>query len=235
LIYSVQRAVDEDEGILHETMKVVSASDRQSKRIFDVLLSGFGFVVAAPLGVIIALAIKLDDGGPIFYSQARVGQRGRPFQSRKFRSMIPDSDETFGPLQARRDDVRVTRVGRFLRATALDELPQLWSIFRGDMSVVGPRALLPTEIEANGNGQAVSLEKIPGYEERQRVRPGLTGIAQIYAARDIPRRHKFKFDRVYIRRQSLWLDIRLIAISVWITLCGKWGRQRLRRSQREKG
>ena len=148
--------------------------------------------------------------------------------------MIPESDERFGPLQARAHDVRVTRVGRFLRATALDELPQLWNIFRGDMSFVGPRALLAEEIETGGNGELVPLEKIPGYEERQRVQPGLTGIAHIYAARDIPRRHKFKFDRVYIRRQSLWLDIRLISISIGITLCGKWGRQRLWGVQRGK-
>lgn len=209
-----------------------SVGDRWSKRILDVLLSGVGLIFAIPIGAIIGLAIKLDDGGPIFYSQARVGRDGRSFESWKFRSMIPDSDERFGPLQARTNDFRVTRVGQVLRATALDELPQLWNIFRGDMSFVGPRALLREETETNGDGQPVPLEKIPGYEVRQRVRPGLTGIAQIYAPRDIPRRHKFKFDRVYVRRQSLQLDMRLISISVLITLSGRWGRQRLRGTQR---
>jgi lipopolysaccharide/colanic/teichoic acid biosynthesis glycosyltransferase len=157
--------------------------------------------------------------------------------------MVSDSDKRFGPLQARDGDSRVTRVGRFLRATALDELPQLWNISRGDMSFVGPRALVPEEIEvrekpckvqssrfeghdskARGDviREAVALEKIPGYEERHRVRPGLTGVAQVYAPRDIPRRHKFKLDLLYIKKHTFWLDLRLIALSFWITFRGKW-------------
>jgi lipopolysaccharide/colanic/teichoic acid biosynthesis glycosyltransferase len=136
--------------------------------------------------------------------------------------MIPDSDQRFGPLQARDGDSRVTQVGRLLRATALDELPQLWNILKGDMSFVGPRALLPEEIEVNGNGEVTPLEKIPGYEERHTVRPGLTGLAQVYAPRDIPRRQKFRYDLLYVKRQSVWLDIRLILLSVWISVRGKW-------------
>jgi lipopolysaccharide/colanic/teichoic acid biosynthesis glycosyltransferase len=170
----------------------------------------------------IALAIKWEDGGPILYGQERVGQRGRKFRSWKFRSMIPNSDEQFGPMQAKEGDDRITRVGRILRSTALDELPQLWNILKGDMSFVGPRALLPEEIEVNGNGELIPLEKIPEYEERHRVRPGLTGLAQIYAPRDIPRRHKFKYDLIYIKNRSFWLDLKLIGLSVWITLRGKW-------------
>jgi lipopolysaccharide/colanic/teichoic acid biosynthesis glycosyltransferase len=104
----------------------------------------------------------------------------------------------------------------------MDELPQLWNIFRGDMSFVGPRALMPAEIELDGRGEAVALEAIPGYAQRHLVRPGLTGLAQIYADRDIPRRHKFRYDRLYIRRQSFWLDLRLIALSFWITFRGAW-------------
>jgi lipopolysaccharide/colanic/teichoic acid biosynthesis glycosyltransferase len=136
--------------------------------------------------------------------------------------MVPDSDVRFGPLQACSGDSRVTRVGRVLRATALDELPQLWNIFKGDMSFVGPRALLPEEIEVHGNAALVPLEKIPGYEERHRVRPGLTGLAQIYADRDLPRRSKFRYDLLYIKKQSFWLDLKLIALSFWITFRGKW-------------
>ncbi len=104
----------------------------------------------------------------------------------------------------------------------MDELPQLWNIFKGDMSFVGPRALVPEEIEVNGQGKAVPLEKIPGYEARHRVKPGLTGVAQVYAARDIPRRHKFRYDLLYIRRQSFWLDLKLILLSFRITFRGKW-------------
>lgn len=136
--------------------------------------------------------------------------------------MVPDSDRKFGPLQAGADDPRVTRIGRILRATAMDELPQLWNIFRGDMSFVGPRALLPGEIEVNGKGELVPLEKIPGYQKRHQIRPGLTGLAQVYAPRDIPRLQKFRYDLVYINNQSLWLDLKLICLSLWISLKGNW-------------
>jgi lipopolysaccharide/colanic/teichoic acid biosynthesis glycosyltransferase len=193
-----------------------------AKRPFDLSLSGLGLLTSAPLWGLIALAVKLYDGGPVFYGQERVGRWGKRFRSWKFRSMIPDSDARFGPLQAGEDDPRVTRVGRWLRATALDELPQLWNIFKGDMSFVGPRALLPAEIEVNSNGALIPLEKITGYEGRHRVRPGLTGVAQIYAPRDILRKHKFKYDLLYIKRQSFWLDLKLIALSFWITLRGRW-------------
>jgi lipopolysaccharide/colanic/teichoic acid biosynthesis glycosyltransferase len=192
------------------------------KRLLDTMLSGIGLVLSSPLWLGIGLAIRMEGGGPVFYGQERVGEAGRKFWSWKFRSMIPDSDERFGPLQARDGDRRVTQVGRFLRATALDELPQLWNILRGDMSFVGPRALLPGEIEVNGNGEFTPLEKIPGYEARHRVRPGLTGLAQVYAPRDILRQHKFKYDLLYIKRQSFSLDMKLILLSFWITLRGKW-------------
>jgi lipopolysaccharide/colanic/teichoic acid biosynthesis glycosyltransferase len=192
------------------------------KRTFDVVLAGVGLLVSAPLCAVIALAIRLEDAGPVFYAQERVGKEGKRFKSWKFRSMVPDSDHKFGPLQAAENDHRITRVGKILRATALDELPQLWNIFRGDMSFVGPRALLPEEIEVNGDGQLVPLEEIPGYHERHIVRPGLTGLAQVYAPRDIPRRQKFKYDLLYIKKQSFWLDLKLIALSFWITLRGKW-------------
>ncbi len=192
------------------------------KRSFDVLASGLGLVLSAPLWVLVGLFIKLEDSGPVFCGQDRVGRGGRRFQSWKFRSMAPDADKWFGPRQASEGDSRVTRMGRILRPTAMDELPQLWNIFKGDMSFVGPRALLPEEIEVNGNGDPISLEKVPGYEARHRVRPGLTGLAQVCAPRDLLRRHKFKYDLLYIRRQSFWLDLRLIALSFWITLRGKW-------------
>jgi lipopolysaccharide/colanic/teichoic acid biosynthesis glycosyltransferase len=193
-----------------------------AKRLFDLSLAALGLLASAPLWPVVTLAIKLDDGGPVFYGQHRVGRGGYWFKSWKFRSMVPDADQHFGPLQARSGDSRVTRVGRLLRATALDELPQLWNIFKGDMSFVGPRALLPEEIEVHGRETPMALEKIPGYKERHRVRPGLTGLAQIYADRDIPRQYKFRYDLLYIKKQSFWLDLKLIALSFWITSRGKW-------------
>ena len=193
-----------------------------AKRLFDVALSAAGLALSSPVWGLVALAIVLDDHGPIFFSQSRVGKDGQRFRSWKFRSMMVDADRRSETMQAARSDHRITRVGRLLRATALDELPQLWNILKGEMSFVGPRALMPEEIEVSGRGEVVPLEKIPGYEARHRVAPGLTGIAQIYADRDIPRRHKFRYDLLYVRRQSFLLDLRLILLSFWITFRGRW-------------
>jgi lipopolysaccharide/colanic/teichoic acid biosynthesis glycosyltransferase len=193
-----------------------------AKRALDVALAGIGLCLSSPLWALLAALIKLEDGGAVFYSQPRVGEGGRVFRVWKFRSMIPDAEKYVGAIQATENDPRVTRIGRLMRATAMDELPQLWNIFVGDMSFVGPRALRPGEIEVLGNGTMEALEEVPGYAERCQVRPGLTGVAQIHAPRDITRRHKFRYDRLYIRKQSFWLDVRLIALSFWITFRGKW-------------
>jgi lipopolysaccharide/colanic/teichoic acid biosynthesis glycosyltransferase len=193
-----------------------------AKRTLDILLSGVGLLLSAPLWPLIAALIKIDSPGPVFYGQPRVGERERTFMVLKFRSMIADAERHVGPKQAGEDDPRITRVGRVLRATAMDELPQLWNIFRGDMSFVGPRALRPEEIDADAVGVPVPLQAIPGFAERSAVPPGLTGIAQIYAPRDISRRQKFRFDRLYIRRRSFLLDVRLILLSFWITMRGTW-------------
>jgi lipopolysaccharide/colanic/teichoic acid biosynthesis glycosyltransferase len=192
------------------------------KRGCDAALAGVGLVLSAPVWALIAAAIKLQDGGPIFYRQERVGLGGHPFSALKFRSMRPDAERAIGAVQATEDDPRVTRVGRLMRATAMDELPQLWNILRGDMSFVGPRALRPGEIEAGSNGALTKLEDVPGFAHRITVRPGLTGLAQIYARRDLPRRQKFRYDRVYVDRHSWWLDLRLILLSFWISVLGTW-------------
>jgi lipopolysaccharide/colanic/teichoic acid biosynthesis glycosyltransferase len=191
------------------------------KRAFDVALAGTGLVISSPLWVVFGAAIKLEDGGPVFYTQPRIGLEGQTFRALKFRSMRPDAESGVGAVQAVENDPRVTRIGKIMRATAMDELPQLWNIFRGDMSFVGPRALRPGEIETAG-AALVQIEEIPGYAARTAVRPGLTGIAQIYAPRDVPRRQKFRYDRLYVRRQSLWLDVRLILLSFWISFLGTW-------------
>lgn len=192
------------------------------KRALDLALSAAGLIASAPVWVVLAALIKLHDGGPVFFSQERVGLGGRRFRALKFRSMVANAEHAVGAIQARPDDPRITRIGRVMRATAMDELPQLWNIFRGDMSFVGPRALRPGEIEVNGGGTSERIEDVPGFEARCAVRPGLTGVAQIYAPRDVVRRQKFRYDRVYIRRRSLWLDIRLILLSFWITVRGAW-------------
>jgi lipopolysaccharide/colanic/teichoic acid biosynthesis glycosyltransferase len=192
------------------------------KRLSDILVAALGLVVSLPLWLAIAAAIKLEDGGPVLFPQARVGRAGRVFGALKFRSMIVDAEASTGPVQAAEDDRRITRVGKLLRATAMDELPQLWNILKGEMSFVGPRPLRPGEVEVRGDGRLVRLDEIPGYEERHGVRPGLTGLTQVYAPRDISRTSKFRLDRLYLRRAGFWLDVRLILLSFWITGRGDW-------------
>ena len=193
------------------------------KRPFDFLLSFTGLVLSSPLWLVISLLIWFNDKGPIFYSQKRVGINGIPFTTYKFRTMIPESDQLYGFKQAEEGDERITKVGKILRHSAMDELPQLLSILKGDMSFVGPRALLPDEIEVNNEiNEPIPIEKIPGYKKRQSVRPGLTGVAQIYAPRDINRKNKFRYDNIYIKNQSFSLDLRLILLSFWITFRGTW-------------
>jgi lipopolysaccharide/colanic/teichoic acid biosynthesis glycosyltransferase len=206
---------------------VTAALGQAAKRALDATLSGAGILATLPLWGLIALAIKADTPGPVFYSQPRVGEQGRIFRAWKFRSMVADAERGVGPQQATENDPRVTRIGRLLRATAMDELPQLWNIFRGDMSFVGPRALRPDELEVRGGTvRSVPVEAVSGFSERSTVRPGLTGLAQIYAPRDVLRRHKFRYDRLYIRRQSFGLDVRLIVLSFWISARGTWEARR---------
>jgi len=192
------------------------------KRIFDASLAAAGLILSSPLWLLIPIAIKVEDGGPVFFPQERVGQGGRVFEALKFRSMRPDAEALTGPVQAVENDPRVTRVGRLLRGSAMDELPQLVNILRGDMSFVGPRPLRPGEVDVRGDGQMIRLDQIPGYHERHGVRPGLTGLSQIYAPRDISRAGKFRLDRLYLKRAGFWLDIRLILLSFWITARGAW-------------
>ena len=192
------------------------------KRAFDATLAGTGLILSSPLWLVFAALIKLEDGGPVFFAQDRVGLGGRRFDALKFRSMRPDAEALTGAIQASAHDPRVTRIGRFMRATAMDELPQLWTILRGDMSFVGPRALRPGEIETGADGRLTRLEEVPGFEHRIKVRPGLTGLAQVYAPRDVPRRQKFRYDRLYVNRRSWCLDLRLILLSFWISVLGTW-------------
>jgi len=190
------------------------------KRLFDIFLSSIGIISFSPLWLLFSLAIKLEDRGPIFYSQERVGKNGRIFKALKFRSMIPDAEKHTGAIWASENDPRVTKVGKILRATAMDELPQLWNILKRDMSFVGPRAERPELVEK-------FAKEIQNYHQRFLVKPGLTGIAQIYGKYDTPPHQKLRYDLLYIKNQSFFLDLKLILLSFWITFRGKWeSRQR---------
>lgn len=192
------------------------------KRPLDIVLSSVGIVLSLPFCFVFGILIWLEDRGSIFYAQDRVGKNGRIFKMIKFRSMIMNAESHGQSVQASENDPRVTRIGKILRATAMDELPQLVNIWKGDMSFVGPRALRPEEKEINGNPTSRALKDIDGYQERHAVRPGLTGMAQVYLASDALREEKFRCDLEYIQRRSFWLDLKLIGLSFWITFRGKW-------------
>ncbi len=198
------------------------SNEYRSKRIMDIVLAIIGIVISLPLILIISILIYSEDRGSLFYSQKRVGKGGKLFNAPKFRTMVENSDELYGPVQASINDSRITRTGKMLRSTALDEIPQLWCILKGHMSFVGPRALAPAEIETGSENGIIMMSDIPGYKKRISVRPGLTGVAQIFAPRDIKRKNKFRYDSIYIDNMGFIFDLKLILLSLLITLFGRW-------------
>ena len=170
-----------------------------AKRLFDVLFAGIALVILSPLLLAAAVAIRLGSRGPAIFRQERAGKDGRPFLLYKFRTMRLDVDP-FGPSPRSGNDLRLTRVGRFLREYSLDELPQLYNIVLGDMSLIGPRPLYRSQI--------------PEWSERHRkrllVKPGLTGLAQVSGRGELTREEKLELDVRYVEQASLWLDSRIL-------------------------
>jgi sugar transferase (PEP-CTERM system associated) len=195
---------------------VVSRWTRFVKRGFDLTLASVGFVLALPFTLLTALAVYLDSDGPVLYCQERVGEHGRTFTVYKFRSMRVDAERDT-PRWATDGDNRVTRVGRFIRITRLDELPQLWNVLRGDMSFVGPRPERPFFVE--------HLEReIPFYQQRHSVKPGITGWAQVkyqYGSSVEDAMEKLRYDLYYIKHLSIALDISIVFDTVKVILFGK--------------
>jgi len=183
------------------------------KRAVDVILASIGLLCAAPLMLLTAMAIRLDSPGPVLYCQDRVGENGREFTLCKFRSMRADA-ERGTPVWAKDKDDRVTRVGRFIRLTRLDELPQLWNVLRGDMSFVGPRPERRYFVE-----QLAAV--IPFYRERHVVKPGVTGWAQVryrYGSSVEDAREKLQYDLYYIKHLSIVFDLTIVADTVKVIL-----------------
>lgn len=182
------------------------------KRSFDIAVLAAAFALLLPLwlflAVAIPLAIRIEDGGPVFYRQTRLGLGGKPFRLVKFRTMVVDAEAATGPVWAGRRDPRITRVGGVLRRLRFDELPQLGSVLRGEMSLVGPRPERPALAERFAS-------EIPGFGRRLRVRPGIVGLAQAVAGYHASPRRKLRYDNLYIARMSPWLDLRLL---VWCVL-----------------
>lgn len=181
------------------------------KRAIDLLGSALGLLLGSPLLALIALAIKIDSAGPVFFLQERLGQRGEVFRVIKFRTMYVDAPDRGVFVRNTRRDPRVTNVGAFLRQWSLDEVPQLINVFKGEMSLVGPR---PDRVF-----------RWPEYTEwrkrRLLMKPGITGLAQINGRNAIPWKERYEFDVTYVEDWSLWLDIKILAQTVIVVLSGR--------------
>jgi len=205
--------------IFSDGFRMTSAM-RFYKRLFDIMAAVIGLLVALPILPLLALAIVLDSGGPVFFKQMRVGMREKPFELIKFRTMLKDAESGTGAVWAQRDDQRVTRIGKVLRKARLDELPQLWNVLKGDMSLIGPRPERPEFVKE-------LKQIIPYYSERHYVKPGITGWAQIkyhYGASVEDAIEKLKFDLFYIKNVSPLLDLLIVFETVKVVLFGRGGR-----------
>jgi len=187
----------------------LTIEQKLAKRIMDLVISGIGIIVASPFMLLTAIAIKLYDGGPVFFRQDRATIGGKVFKITKFRSMIVDAEKGGYSVPATDRDPRITPVGHFIRATRLDELPQLFDIFRGDMSIVGPRPERVEHVEKY-------TQEIPEFAYRLKVKGGLTGYAQIYGKYNTSAIDKLKLDLMYIENYSVLLDIKLILMTIKI-------------------
>ena len=186
------------------------------KRLIDIICSFVGILVLSPLFIIIAIIVKFTSKGPIFFSQKRVGRNGKEFDMYKFRSMVVNAEELkeklaaqnemSGPMFKMKDDPRVTKVGKFIRKTSIDELPQLWNILKGDMSLVGPRPSLPKEVAQFEDWMYKRLE----------VKPGLTCYWQVSGRNNIDFEDWMKLDIRYVEEKNLWIDIKLICKTVFV-------------------
>ena len=202
--------------------KVTVKASYATKRLMDIVLSAVGMLLLSPVYLAIAAAVKLSSPGPVFFVQTRVGRYGRHFKFYKFRSMRQDAEAQKAALMARneskdgvifkmKDDPRITKVGRFLRRTSLDELPQLWNVFIGDMSLVGPRPPVPSEV------QEYTLED----RKRLDVIPGITCLWQIKGRSEIPFNEQVRLDKEYILAPSVWKDIVILLKTIPAILGGK--------------
>lgn len=180
------------------------------KRFFDIVICSIAIIVLTPLWIIVSVAIKCDSKGPVFFAQERRTKNGRVFRMYKFRSMVVNAESMGAGLFNYENDPRVTKVGRFLRNTSIDELPQLWNVIKGDLSIVGPRPCVKYEL-----GDFDTLNK--KYKKRFEVRAGITGLAQVKGRNENSWEEKVTYDNQYIdefKKQGLWLDIKILFSTV---------------------
>lgn len=187
-----------------------------AKRLMDIVLSTIGILISLPIIIIFGILIMIESKGFFIYSQKRVGKDGKVFTMYKMRSMYIDA-EHMGEMWAKQDDIRVTRIGRFIRKKRIDEFPQFFNILIGDMSMVGPRPERPVFVEKFNR-------EIPGFSERLKVKCGLTGWAQVNGGYDLTPEQKLNFDIYYINNKSILLDIKIIFMTIKIVITGRGAR-----------
>ena len=188
---------------------------RATKRVFDIALALVGLGLTAPLWVAFCALIWLEDPGPVVFVKNSVGRGGRNFAQLKLRTMVRNAEDQTGPIPAREKDVRILRSGRFLRKTALDELPQLVNILRGDMSFVGPRPLRTVVVHE-------ILQRLPEFADRHQVQPGLAGLAQVVGDYYVPLRSRLRLDRLYAQHAGLLFDLQLLGLAMSIVFWYRW-------------
>jgi exopolysaccharide biosynthesis polyprenyl glycosylphosphotransferase len=207
LLHNADRTRVGDKSVFHLEGLRLSPVQRVVKRLEDLLLAGVAALIGLTIFPPVAIAVWRSSPGPIFYRQERVGRNGRRFSIYKFRTMVADAERLTGPVLATENDPRITAVGRFLRATRLDELPQIINILRGEMSFVGPRPERPVFVEEFS-------ARLPAYRCRLAVKPGLTGLAQVNGRYSTDAVDKLRYDLYYIRNYSPLLDLRIILQTV---------------------
>jgi Undecaprenyl-phosphate glucose phosphotransferase len=214
---NLNAGVDEFDGlpIIHLTTSPIYGWSSVIKRTMDLAVSGLGIIMTSPLMLLIALWVKLESPGKILYAQERMGLDGRKFKMLKFRSMHQDAEMKTGPVWAGRDDTRRTGIGALLRKTSMDELPQLFNVLKGEMSIVGPRPERPVFIKE-------FKKTIPNYAHRMKIKAGMTGWAQIHGWRgDTCLNRRVEHDLYYINHWSPGLDVEIMAATVWKGLVHK--------------
>ncbi len=207
-------------GLFGMVISFVRKTYAVTKRILDMISSVVLCIIASPVILLTALLVKLTSKGPILYSQTRVGKDGKHFEIYKFRTMKIDAEKETGPVWAAANDNRLTSIGGFLRKAHIDELPQIINVFKGDMSLIGPRPERPVFVTQ-------FKEAIPGYEERLSIKPGITGLAQVWhrydeTIEDVKK--KLKYDLLYIKKMCLWSDINITLRTIRVILTGEGAR-----------
>lgn len=187
------------------------------KRFMDISFCLIASIFIIPIIIVLCLLVVLESSGNPIFIQQRVGKNGKLFNIYKIRSMHYDAEALTGPKWADKDDTRVTKIGKFIRRTRIDELPQIFNIMKGDMSIVGPRPERPIFV-------AVYEKETPEFAQRLLVKPGLTGLAQVIGGYEISYKKKLKYDLEYIQKQSIWLDTKIIIQTIWIVFSGKGAR-----------